>query len=207
MALHVLLKHAVRDCSFILTQTESETFCTRLINLWLRKEFMSYFIIIRGPLGSGKTLIARRLAGVLDAEYVSIDSLLKKNGLDKITGRCIPLKNFIKADELILANVKSILKQGRIVVFDGNFYHKGHIEHILQRLGKPYFVFTLFCHLETCIIRDRTRKKSYGEGATSAVYFLVSKVKYGIPVDAEKNPDSVLKKILVYLTVVNASKN
>jgi shikimate kinase len=34
---------------------------------------MEYFVIIRGPLGVGKTTIAKRLAKQLNAKYISID--------------------------------------------------------------------------------------------------------------------------------------
>ena len=44
---------------------------------------MSYFIIIRGPLGIGKSTIAKALAEILKAEYIAIDKVLEENGLDR----------------------------------------------------------------------------------------------------------------------------
>ena len=85
---------------------------------------MEYFVIIRGPLGVGKTTIARKLASVLQAEYVSIDSVLEESGLDKIIRNCIPVVNFIKANEIVLSDKKVV--SSKITVFDGNFYHKSH---------------------------------------------------------------------------------
>ena len=37
---------------------------------------MNKVIIIRGPLGSGKTTIAKEVARKLNAEYISIDSIV-----------------------------------------------------------------------------------------------------------------------------------
>ena len=80
---------------------------------------MSYFIIIRGPLGIGKSTIAKKLSEILDAEYISMDTILEKLGLDKVpeTEECIPAKNFIKADEYILLKVKKRLFSYHLISF------------------------------------------------------------------------------------------
>ena len=69
---------------------------------------MNYYIIIRGPLGIGKSTIAISLAKELNAEHISMDKVLEENGLDKVEpdAECIPAKNFILADEIILPEVK-----------------------------------------------------------------------------------------------------
>jgi len=43
---------------------------------------MEYCIIIRGPAGVGKTTIAKKLAKYLNADYASIDKIMKENKLD-----------------------------------------------------------------------------------------------------------------------------
>ena len=65
---------------------------------------MSYYIIIRGPLGGGKSTISEKLAQILDAKHVHVDEVLKKHGLDKIPpdAPCVPAENFIKANEIVL---------------------------------------------------------------------------------------------------------
>ncbi|MDD4111129.1 MAG: (d)CMP kinase [Clostridia bacterium] len=39
---------------------------------------MSYYIIIRGPAGVGKTTIAKNLQDKLGADYISFDEILEK---------------------------------------------------------------------------------------------------------------------------------
>jgi len=85
---------------------------------------MSYYIIIRGPLGSGKSTISEKLAHLLNAKHVYIDEVLEKHGLDKILpdAPCISAENFIKANITILPEVKELLSNGKIVTFDTCFY-------------------------------------------------------------------------------------
>ena len=72
---------------------------------------MNYYIIIRGPLGSGKSTICEKLAQILDAKYIGMDEVLEKHGLDKMPpdAPCISAENFIKANEIVLPEVKELL--------------------------------------------------------------------------------------------------
>jgi shikimate kinase len=164
-------------------------------------EQVSYFIIIRGPLGCGKSTISRELAGRLNAEYVSIDKLLEENNLDKISPKeeCIPAKNFIKANEMIIPKAKQLLQKNKIVIFDACFYHKEPIEHLIQNLQFQHYVFTLKASVETCIERDRKRGKTHGEAAARAVHKLVSRFDYGIIIDITKPIDESIEEIMSYL--------
>ena len=156
------------------------------------------FILLRGPLASGKTTIAKALAQKLNAEYIGIDDLLKENGLDVIDPEegCIPAKNFIKANELILPQAKELQRTGKTVIFDACFYHKEVIEHLTKNLDYPHFVFTLKCPLKLCIERDKQRPLSYGEGAAAAVHSLVSKFDYGINIDVSGKVDEAVEEIM-----------
>jgi tRNA uridine 5-carbamoylmethylation protein Kti12 len=163
---------------------------------------MSYFIIIRGPLGIGKSTIAKRLAKILKAEYVPVDLVLEKHGLDEVdeNAGCIPASNFIRADDFILPSLEKKLKDGKKIIFDACFYHKGHIEHIVQHLPYPHYVFSLKAPLEVCIERDHNRKKTHGKDAAAVVYQLVSRFDYGIVIDVSgKNIDQSVKEILSHL--------
>ena len=120
---------------------------------------MAYYILIRGALGVGKTTIARKLADNLDGEYISIDKTLKENNLDIVKGEeCIPADRFIKANEIVLPKAKEKLSKGKIVIFDGAFYNKEQIKHLIQNLSEQHYVFTLKAPIKVCIERDSKRK-------------------------------------------------
>ncbi len=157
---------------------------------------MKKLILVRGPLGVGKTTVARKLAASLNAHYISIDSVLEENHLDQAEEDGIPVKNFIKGNELVLPEIRSALEKGKPVIIDGCFYHKEQIEHFIQNLDAPCFVFTLKAPLEVCIERDKGREKSYGEGAAWAVHGMVSKFDYGTGVITEdKTPEETMEEI------------
>jgi len=158
-----------------------------------------YFIIIRGPLGIGKSTIARALAEILKAEYISFDKVLEENGLDREDDNFIP-EDFIKANEIVLPKAKDSLKKGRIVIFDGNFHFKEQIEHLINSLPYKYYIFDLKASIGTCIKRDSERERVYGEKATREVFELVSKFDYGIKIYTDKKTkEEVIKEILSYL--------
>jgi adenylate kinase family enzyme len=158
-----------------------------------------FFIIIRGPLGIGKSTIAKKLAKNLNAKYISFDKVLAENGLDKIDNDFTP-EDFIKANEIVIKNIKKDLKKEKIVIFDGCFYFKEQIKHLEKNLPKGY-VFNLKAPLATCIKRDSMRKIVYGEKAAREVYELVSNFDYGINIDTnKKTEEEVLNKILSYST-------
>lgn len=162
---------------------------------------MSYYIIIRGPLGSGKSTVSEKLAHILEAKYVGLDEVLEKHGLDKMPpdAPCISAKNFIKANEIVLPGVKETLADGKIVILDACFYHKEIIEHLVQNLPFKHYIFTLKAPLALCIKRDSERNKSHGEGAAQAVHSLVSQFDYGTIIDVDKSLDETIKDILSYL--------
>jgi predicted kinase len=148
---------------------------------------MPPYIVIRGPLGVGKTTIAKALARRLNGLYISIDDVLAENGLDIVDEGepCIPAKNFITAQNLVLSKAKDGLKRGRPVIFDGNFYHHEQLTHLAEALPPDGIVVTLTAPLSVCIARDARRAHTYGEGAAAAVHWLVSRVEAGIVIETE----------------------
>lgn len=162
---------------------------------------MSYYIIIRGPLGSGKSTISEKLAQLLDAKHVHMDEVLEKHGFDKMPpdAPCISAENFIKANEIVLPEVKELLSGGKIVIFDACFYHKEVIEHLVQNLPYEHYIFTLKASLELCVQRDSERYKTYGEGAASAVHSLASRFDYGTNIDVTGDLEDTLKVIFSHL--------
>lgn len=159
---------------------------------------MSYFVIIRGPLGSGKSILSNQLAETLGAYVVNVDNVLEQNQLDQTAPESsgIPVENFIQANEIVLPKVKDLLKNGQSVIFDGCFYYQQTIEHLIKSIPYPHYVFTLKAPLEMCIQRDSSRSKTYGEDAARAVHGLVSQFDYGISIDVTGSIDDALRAML-----------
>ena len=160
---------------------------------------MNYFIIIRGPLGIGKTTIAQELTKTLNAEHISIDKIMEENGLNK-EDNDYTAEDFVKANEYIIDKAKNLVQRGKIVIFDGCFYHKEQIEDLIKKLNFKHFIFTLKAPLTVCIERDKNRKLTYGEDACQAVYSLVSKFDYGTIINTEnKSITEIVNEITLRL--------
>ncbi|PIN81684.1 hypothetical protein COV11_01420 [Candidatus Woesearchaeota archaeon CG10_big_fil_rev_8_21_14_0_10_30_7] len=161
---------------------------------------MTFYLIIRGPLGVGKSTISKQLAKDLGAEYISIDKILSEHDLAHSDGKCIPEKNFIKANELVLSKVKNFLNKGIPVIFDGNFYHYESINHLIENLEGQHYVFTLDAPLDVCIARDKERGETHGAVAATAVHNLVSEVRYGQTIETEnKTINEIVAEIKKFL--------
>ena len=93
---------------------------------------MSYVVIIRGPIGVGKSTVSMGLAKILGADYIAVDRILSEAGLDQVEGD-IPAMNFLEANKILITRIERILKSGKPVVLDGNFYYKEVLED-LERL-------------------------------------------------------------------------
>ena len=163
------------------------------------------YIIIRGPLGVGKSTIAEGLARNLNAKYIAIDRIVDDPKLitrEKEEGY-ISQNNFIKANEIAVEKVRDILANVNLVIFDGNFYWKSVIQDLEKRL-KDYegYVFTLKAPLEVCFKRDANRDKTHGKGAAEAVYKKSTEFDYGIIIDTEnKTIERTIKEIISHLII------
>ena len=161
---------------------------------------MSYYIIIRGPLGCGKSTISKRLSKILKAKYLAVDRVLDKNNLTKeLEFGYISQRSFIKANEIIAPKAGIFLQKGTPIVFDGNFYLKSQIDDLIKRLDFPHHVFTLRAPLEVCIERDRLREKTHGEDATRAVYKKSTEFDYGTVININRPLEKCIEDIISYL--------
>ena len=162
---------------------------------------MSYFIIIRGPAGAGKTTISKELAKKINADVIHYDKIMKKLGFDYIQGdKWIPLHKFIEADKVMIPKFQEKLKQGKVLILEGNFYHKEQIEDLVKNLNYLNFVFTLKADLGECIKRDKKRDAEIGEENTTDVFSLVSDFDYGTIIDTNnKTLADIVKEIISHL--------
>jgi len=161
---------------------------------------MSFYVIIRGPLGCGKSTIAQKLSKILKARYFSVDRALDEHDLtEELEQGYVSQKSFIRANEIISPEARRILDSGKPVVFDGNFYWKSQVDDLIGRLDFPYHVFTLKAPLGVCIERDRQRGKTHGEDAVRAVYKKSTGFDYGIAIDINRPLEECVEDILSYL--------
>lgn len=161
---------------------------------------MSYYILIRGPLGCGKTTIASKLAKEIDGVHIAIDSYIEEHNLyrDKEEGY-ISQKSFIRANKLIEPRAKRLLGSGKVVILEGNFYWKSQIEDLIRRLNCPYYVFTLKAPLTLCIQRDSKRNRSYGSAVAKIIYKKVMSFECGRSIDATDSQSKIIKNITSFL--------
>ena len=161
---------------------------------------MSFYLIIRGPLGCGKSTIAEALSKRLKAKYFAIDRVLDENNIEEWEDGYVSIKSFIEANEISAERAKKDLEREIPVIFDGNFYFKKQIEDLIERLDFPHYVFTLKAPLEVCIERDKKRNKTHGEDAVKEVFRKSTEFEYGIVIDINKP----LKKSLSPLTPLSS---
>ncbi|MCF7846643.1 MAG: ATP-binding protein [Candidatus Gracilibacteria bacterium] len=161
---------------------------------------MSCFIIVRGPLGCGKSTIAVALAHKIHGHVFSIDDILEKHGLvhEKEAGY-ISQQSFFRANEIAARTAEKTLKNRTPIIFDGNFYWRSQIENLEQQLPFPLFIFTLNAPLKTCIERDKNRKKTHGEMATKVVYQKSTEFDAGILIDATQPVEKCIEEMLLHL--------
>jgi tRNA uridine 5-carbamoylmethylation protein Kti12 len=162
---------------------------------------MSYYIIIRGPLASGKSTIAKKLSEILKAEYIAVDVVLDENNLtkDKEEGY-VSQKSFLKVNEITIPKAKKLLDQKIPVIFDGNFYWESQIKDLLEKLDYPHYIFTLKASLSTCIDRDIQRGETHGKIAAEVVHKKSTSFESGIPIETDnKTADEIVNDILYHL--------
>jgi len=164
---------------------------------------MSYYIVLSGTLGSGKSTCAKKLAKLLNGKRIDLDKILKDNKLDHLASdsgcdsAAIPAANFIKAWDIVVPLAKKLLEQNRIVIFDGCLFHREVLEYLIAKLQFPHHVFTLKASLDVCINRDKNRERTIGEGVAKEVYDLVLNNDFGILINTEnKSVEETVAEII-----------
>lgn len=171
---------------------------------------MRWCILVRGPLGVGKSTVSEALARALGGQHISIDRILDERRLERWDEDRIALESFLNANRFAVQEAQLTMDAGHPVIFDGNFYWKEQITDLTQRLPGPTCVFTLSAPLDVCIARDRLRPQpekgreakggdQLGEDAAAAVFRLVGEVRYGIEVDATGPVEGIVAQILRHL--------
>ncbi len=172
---------------------------------------MTYSVVIRGPLGVGKSTIAITLARTLEAHYISIDRILEDHELEEWDDDRISLRSFLRANAIAADQAQPSLEAGQSVIFDGCFYWREQLDDLAGRSDGGLQVFTLAAPLRVCVERDKTRPlplagvepqggNQQGEQAVKEVYKLVAEVPCGVTIDASGPAEATAGAILRYLT-------
>lgn len=162
---------------------------------------MNYsYIVVRGPLGAGKTTVASAIARRLDASYISIDSILDQYNLEEWGDTYVTLQSFLNVNIIASGNSLKLFSEGKKVVFDGNFYYKEQIDDLEEKL-QPYhgLVITLKVSLEVCAARDSSRDVSYGAEAVEEVYRKATEFVYGQEIDGNGTLEETIREICTFL--------
>lgn len=154
---------------------------------------MSFYVVVRGPLGVGKTAVSRGIAAVVGGHHIAIDAILEEYQLEEWDTDYISERSFLRANEIAVRQARDLLRQGTPVIFDGNFYYRTVIADLIARIDLPHVVFTLKAPLPTCVARDAQRAPSYGVEAAKEVYAITTAFDFGIPVDATAPLDDVIR--------------
>ena len=154
---------------------------------------MSYYVVVRGPLGVGKTTVSRALARTIGAVVVSIDEIADKEW----DGGSVRL--YVRANGVAATKARRALTGGIPVVFDGCFYWRTQIQDLERRLPFPHEVITLRAPLSVCIRRDSGRKVVHGAEAAEQVYRKVTRFEYGTPIDATRDTATTVREIRSHL--------
>lgn len=154
---------------------------------------MSFYIIIRGPAGIGKTTVAKLLARRLHAFCISFDDIRTRHGIG------LSEKQRIKANEVAIPIAKKKMLHGIPVIFDGVFYHSSQLKHLQKNLPYPGFVFSLSGSVNDVVARDTKRrgKAKLGRSKISNFYPVVAKFKPGtIIYTSGKTPKEIAEELL-----------
>jgi predicted kinase len=161
---------------------------------------MSYYVIIRGPAGVGKTTVAKAVAKRINARYISLDKILHEKDRGPVEGGQINEQSFIRVNRVVIPKTKKLLKQGKNVVLDGNFYYKYHLEDLIRKVNQQHFIFTLDAPVSVCISRDanRARKKDrIGEKEVRTVHRLTNRFSFGTTINTgNKSGKEVEREIM-----------
>jgi len=171
-----------------------------------RSRHAPFCLIVRGPLGVGKTTVSRSLGRAESAGVVSIDRVLEENSLEEWDTDRVALRSFLRANAFAVDQTHRNLRARRSTIVEGNFYWIEALEDLVGRLRCPSYVVHLVAPLEVCIARDAGRPEPsvevgpkpgdrLGEGSVRAVFGFVRPVPIETKVDASGNVGETVARV------------
>ena len=107
-------------------------------------------IIVSGSVGTGKTVIAKKLAILLKTDYINITELVKENKLGKYNKKYDSYEVDIKKLNNFL--IKVIKKSKKNLIIDG---------HLAHYLPKKYVDLCIICKCDIKKLKKRLKKRNY----------------------------------------------
>lgn len=112
-------------------------------------------IIISGSVGTGKTVVAKKLAKLLKANYINITESVKKNKLGKYSKKYDSYEVDIKKlNTKLIKIIKEHKKLNKNLVVDG------HLSHFLP---KRYVDLCIICKCDIKLLKKRLEKRDYSK--------------------------------------------
>ncbi|GGD41692.1 AAA family ATPase [Muriicola marianensis] len=157
-------------------------------------------VIVLGLPGSGKSYFAEKLAGKIEAEYISSDRLRKELFAERTYSKAEKARVYeemLKRTELAISNNKP-------VVLDATFYEEETREMFLENLGIQTFIVEI--QASESLIKERLKKKRLYSEADFEVYQMIRnkwiEVKQPrlILKSTDTNVDDMLNRALEYLS-------
>jgi predicted kinase len=155
-----------------------------------------FAVVIRGPLGIGKTTVAKRLARSLRGGWISVDAVLEEEDLEQWEDGYISETSFLRSNAFVVERATPWWAKDAPVVVDGNFYWASQVEDLTRRWSVPWVVFTLRAPRSTCLERDAHRKRPLGEESVRDVFAKVVSFESGIPVDATRPLPAIVADLM-----------
>jgi tRNA uridine 5-carbamoylmethylation protein Kti12 len=163
-------------------------------------------VIVRGPLGIGKTTISKALVEEIGGRYVSVDEILEEYDLEQWDEVYISEASFLRSNAIVARRARRWLAKGTPVVVDGNFYYASQVLDLVGRLPGPSTVFTLTAPLELCVARDAGRERPLGEEGARLVFAKVTSFECGDPIDARRPLPKIVAEMRVRILAGRGAK-
>lgn len=159
---------------------------------------MSFYIVLRGPAGSGKTTVSEKLTKLFNAHYISVDKIKHDSKLKHSE------KESLQANSLVIQKAKKCLENNEVVIIDGVFYYESLFRQLSEELQFRQYLFSLDAPIEVCLKRNENRrydgKRKMSDDDVLLVHRLVSEYRCGIYISTHnRSIDETLSEILLHL--------
>lgn len=162
-------------------------------------------VIVFGLPGSGKSYLASRFAGKINADYINSDSMRKK----MLHHRTYSEKEKLSVYNKMLAQMRKVVKQNKNLVLDGTFYKNDIRKKFIEEAESTGSIIFIEVKADEALIRERLKKSRMDSEADFEVYKIVKKEweplyeHHLILQSTDDNIEDMLHKTADYLHLLN----